>query len=179
MEKTFLKIKILLVVATFFIPETRVYSQSEIKNSKIEFFIKNLGVEVKGSFDLGEAKINFDKDNLEKSEISGFVYVKSINTGIVMRDNHLISADYFYADFYPKITIKSKKFFSFPSEKDKFVGIFEVNIKSIKKDLSIVFEYFNNTLKTEFELNRLDFGVGSSSFSLSDNVKIKIQIDLK
>lgn len=178
MEKTFLKIKILLLIL-FSCADFKAISQSEISNSKIEFYIKNLGIEVKGRFDLGEAKINFDSNNLENSEISGFVYVKSINTGIVMRDNHLISADYFYADFYPKITIKSKKFFSFPSEKHKFVGVFEISIKSIKKDLSIVFEYFNNTLKTEFELNRLDFGVGSSSFSLSDNVKIKIQIDLK
>lgn len=178
MDKIFLKSKFYLLFILI-VNSNNIFSQTLVKNSLIEFYIKNLGVEVKGRFDLAEAKINFDENNLEQSEISGFVYVNSINTGIGMRDNHLLSMDYFYSSFYPKITIKSKKFFPFPSERGKFVGLFEITIKAIKKDLSIVFEYNNNTLKTEFELNRLDFGVGGSSLSLSDNVKIKIQIDLK
>ena len=77
-------------------------------HSSVGFSIRHMGVSnVKGHFDQFAGSLVLDKSSIQ--EATATVQVKSINTGIEKRDNHLRTADFFEADKYPEITFKSKR----------------------------------------------------------------------
>ena len=151
-----------------------------IFDSKINFEIKNAGLLVKGN--LGELKgfIRFDPSNFKGSKIRVFVQAKSINTGIESRDKHLKKKEYFDVESFPEIVIESKFFGS--SEKG-YKGYFLLTMKGISKDIVIPFYYTDKgtfiEMNGEFNLNRLDYGIGEKSFIMADNVKVIIKLKLK
>jgi len=55
-----------------------------------------------------EGKIEIDREHPENSSVSARIDVRSIDTGIVKRDNHLRSPEFFNVDKYPEITFKSR-----------------------------------------------------------------------
>ena len=60
-----------------------------------------------GKFTKFEGNIDVDRDHPEKSSVMARINVRSINTGIAKRDDHLRSADFFNVAKYPEITFKS------------------------------------------------------------------------
>ena len=75
------------------------------KHSSICFTIKHMRLaKVKGFFESYQANIKIsDIQNLDQFNILFEIDVASISTNDVPRDTHLISADFFHADKYPKI----------------------------------------------------------------------------
>ncbi len=63
---------------------------------------------------------------------------------------------------------------------NKFIGKFNVKIKGITKVVNVPFTYSESNGKGRFigsfSLNRLNFGVGASSWMLDDNVKVKLTL---
>jgi polyisoprenoid-binding protein YceI len=143
---------------------------------KVEFSIKNAGLTVNGSFDVATIKIDFSKDEPEKIRISGQANVNSINTGIAMRDKHLQKEEYFDAEKYPSIIMKLIKV----NKKDdaNYEATFDLTIKGKTQKVDLVFTAIEKTdaliLKTNFSINRRDFGVGGKSFVLGDVVKVNV-----
>ena len=77
-------------------------------HTTITFSVRHLGINsVKGQFKEFAGLIVVD-DKMVK-DASGTIQVKSLDTGIKERDEHLRSADFFDADTYPTITFKSKR----------------------------------------------------------------------
>lgn len=74
-----------------------------------------LGVEVKhtnvslvrGKFDSFHIVAKTSKADYSDAQISLTAQVKSINTGVEMRDNHLRTADFFDVEKFPTLTFKS------------------------------------------------------------------------
>ena len=62
---------------------------------------------VKGHFDDFAGSLVLDNGSIK--EASGTIQVKSVNTGMEKRDNHLRTADFFDAAQYPLITFKTKR----------------------------------------------------------------------
>lgn len=145
---------------------------------RITFEIKNAGITVDGSFSDLEAEISFDPKDLNKSVLRASVGVASIKTGKDMRDRELQERKYFYVEKYPRIKMVSKKIK--PSGNDRFTGIFDLTIRDITKEVEVPFTYTRKenqvTFKGTFTIDRLDFGVGSNSIILSDDVKIFIEV---
>ena len=77
----------------------------DFKHSSICFTIKHMRLaRVKGFFESYQANIQvFDIFNFVQFDIHFEIDVASICTNDVPRDTHLISADFFHADKYPKI----------------------------------------------------------------------------
>lgn len=81
----------------------------DFKHSTIQFSIQYMKLsKVKGFFDSYKAKIEFDAlPDVKQFSIYFEVDVASISTHDFHRDAHLISADFFYADKYPKIKFEA------------------------------------------------------------------------
>jgi polyisoprenoid-binding protein YceI len=156
-------------------------AQSTVGRSAITFEIKNLGINTGGSFSGLVAKLHFTPANLSTSTIEASVDVATINTGNAAKDEHLRSEDFFDATRYPKISLRSVAFKH--KSGNNYIGTFILNIKDKSKQIEMPFTYLEkeNTVgfKGTFKINRVNFGVGSSSMVLSDEVTINIDCEEK
>ena len=155
------------------------FTISLITKSAITFKIKNLGINTGGSIGGLQADVQFNPADLSAAKIEAVVDVATINTDNSSRDEHLKSEDYFDIAKYPKITLKSVSFKH--KSGSNYSGEFNLTIKGKTKLIEIPFSYaekgsdikFNST----FKLNRLDFGVGSSSMILSNEVTVTVEAE--
>lgn len=150
--------------------------------SKVYFVIKNFGINTGGTFDGVAGNITFDPANLGAASFNVSVDAKTVDTDIEARDNHLRKAEYFDVEKYPKITFRSTKIT--PTNKEGYLYMFGViTIKNVSKEISFPFTQTSKDggllFKGEFKLNRREFGVGGSSFSLSDDVSVELSIFAK
>lgn len=151
----------------------------KVINSRISFKIKNAGLTVDGSFKGLEADIQFDPAKAYGNKIEASIDVKTINTSINARDNHLKKAEYFDAEAYPRITMKSSSFSK--GDDGKFKGFFSLSIKGTTKTVPVIFTFTENagkaTFSGTFAINRLDYKVGESSWIMSDDVNVTIVVE--
>lgn len=146
--------------------------------STVKFKIKNAGMEVKGGFQKFECKIRFNPDSLQNASIVGVISVNSINTGIDMRDGHLKEKDYFDAKTYPYITFKSTSIIKKSATLYMVKGMLKIKDVENNIELPLTFESKDNSgiFKSSITLNRLDYHVGESSWTLADDVMVEIVI---
>ncbi|MFI5158297.1 MAG: YceI family protein [Sphingobacteriales bacterium] len=156
-------------------------SNAQAVHASITFEIKNLGITTSGSIGGLQTKVHFDPSNLNASTLEASVDVNTINTDNSSRDEHLRSGDFFDVARFAKISLKSVNFKH--KSGDNYIGRFTLTIKNISKQVDIPFTFLDkdNTLifKGSFKLNRLDFGVGSKSMILSDEVTVNIDCQEK
>jgi len=170
------KQSILLLV--FVIGTAKLNAQKlNIDNYTISFSIKNAGLTVDGQFKGLKHDLFWDDGKPENCKLWASVKVASLNTGIDLRDEHLKDKTYFDEKHYPEISIKSISIKTIDIDQGKFVGTFALTIKGKERTFEIPFYYFEKRFKAAFEINRREFGVGTSSFTMSDIVKIEILIN--
>jgi polyisoprenoid-binding protein YceI len=75
--------------------------------SRIGFSIHQFLGTTRGKFTKFDGKIDIDREHPENSSVTFAIDVRSIHTGLVKRDNHLRSAEFFNVEKYPEITFKS------------------------------------------------------------------------
>lgn len=149
-----------------------------VSSSDITFKIKNAGLTVSGSFGVPDAKIVFDGEKAAGNKIEASLDAKSINTGITARDNHLRKAEYFDAETYPKIRMNANLFSK--QGPGKYTGYFSLTLKNTTRAVSVPFEFREAgnqaTFTGSFTINRRDFGIGSSSWIMADDVIVTIVV---
>lgn len=136
------------------------------------FEIRNAGVTVEASFDEFETEIKYDPNNPSASSFSASISVSSINTGIDMRNDHLQEEEYFYQSKYPNITFKSTS--TSVTDDGTWVVNGTLTIRGISKSITLKTKpekkgedvYFESS----WELNRLDYKVGESSWIMGNDV---------
>ncbi len=143
-------------------------------HSGIFFDIRHIYATVRGSFDEFDADIRFDPADLADSRFDFTVAVKSVNTQIEKRDNHLLSADFFDEKKYPKMTFKSSAIKHI--EKNRYAVTGTLTIKDVSRNVTVPFTYFGNKpnpfnpkqLVAGFEarmtIDRLSYHVGDGKF---------------
>ncbi len=155
------------------------YAQNTVSRSEITFEIKNLGIRTGGSINGLLTKVNFNPADLSASTLEASVDVNTINTDNSSRDEHLRSSDFFDVAHYPKITLKSTAFKH--KSGSNYSGTFILTIRGKSKQIEIPFTFLDKGSSVEFKgtfkINRLDFGVGSDSMVLSDEVTVKIDCE--
>jgi polyisoprenoid-binding protein YceI len=152
------------------------------QGSKVGFEIKNFGLKTYGTFSGLKGSIEFNPKTLNTSQINVSVNAASVNTGNKSRDKHLQEDDYFDVEKYPFISFISTKIIE-----NKPVGHFTVignliikgNTKSIQFELTVLESTQGYTFKGNFNINRRNFKVGSSSMTLSDDLKVTLNIITK
>lgn len=166
---------IAIILSTFFLQAGQL-NPFLTPTCSIMWSIDNAGFDVDGILNVLDARIEFDPQHLSQSIIYVTADVTSIQSGIGIRDKHLKRSDYFDAAKYPVIELESKNFRK--KNGNLFIGQFDLTIKSVTKEITIPFtlDMDNKKMKykANFEINRLDFGVGEESLTLSEKVNISV-----
>lgn len=157
------------------------FLQNTVTHSTVTFAIKNLGINTGGTISGLSANIKFDPANLAASTIEASVDVNTINTDNTLRDDHLKGGDFFDAGHYPTINLKSVSLKH--KSGNNYSGKFNLTIKNKTKLVEMPFTCTDKGNTIEFsgsiKLNRLDFGVGESSFTLSDQVTVTVSAEME
>jgi len=153
-------------------------SKQNVSKSAITFQIKNLGINVGGSFNGLKAGINFDPSHLESSSIEASVQTNTINTDNDSRDTHLKSEDFFDVDKYPEIKMKSVSIKH--NGGSNYTGTFNLTIKDRTSQVQVPFTYTENgdtgNFKGSLKIKRTDYGIGGKSMVMSNDVTISIDV---
>ena len=152
---------------------------TSIVKSEIKFSIQNAGLTVNGNLGPASGLIELNPEKIAASNLELNVSAASINTGISMRDTHLKKKDYFDVAAFPNIFLKSK---FFGKQGDVFKGYFLLSLKGVTKDVTIPFTLSKEGELTvaegSFMINRLDYGVGSKSLVMGNEVRISVKVYL-
>jgi polyisoprenoid-binding protein YceI len=152
--------------------------------SKVHFVIKNFGINTGGDFSGLKGNITFLPDSLAACKFNVSVSAATIDTDNNMRDKSLVSDEYFDAEKFPLLTIVSTKI----EKTNKTAAGFyyftgNLTIKGVTKSISFPFqakEENNGFLFTgNFDINRMDFGVGDQSIVLGNQVAVTLSVFAK
>ncbi|HYY13395.1 MAG TPA: YceI family protein [Chthoniobacterales bacterium] len=141
-----------------------------------------------GKFTRFDGKIEIDRDQPENSSVAARIEVRSIDTGIKRRDDHLRSAEFFNTDKYPEITFKSRSVKQTGSQSGDVLG--ELTMHGITRPIALHVALLgspNDTHATRWAvttapINRrnynLMFSPGAEAVSgISQTVAAKIEIE--
>ena len=149
------------------------------EESYLKFNIRNLGLNVEGVFDSFTTTVDYDKNQPANSRFSAKIQVNSINTGINKRDNHLKQEEYFHVEKYPTISFQSTSVSSQGANQLLVKGDLTIKGKTLPIELEV--EVSEAGGKTRFsikgQLDRRDFGVGGSSWVMSDDVYLDLYVE--
>jgi len=158
-------------------------------HSSVEFVARHMGVSnVHGSLTNIKGTVLLDDKNITKSSVTATIDVTTVSTGVVARDNHLKSPDFFDAANNPVMTFKSTAVTN-AGGKLKLIGDLTISgsTRSVTLDLDgpappqkgqggkIISGFSASGL-----IKRSDFGFGPKFAppALGDEVKFTIDIEM-
>jgi polyisoprenoid-binding protein YceI len=150
--------------------------KADEKNSTVNWEIP--GGDKKGTFGNLSTSINFDKASLQDSKISASIDVKTIKAGNEKLENHLLSADFFDAEKFPKITFTSTEI---KSNAAGYIAKGNLTMKDSTKVIELPFTFTENgkdkgVLSGTMAVNASEYGVMKSSKPGSDKVLIYLSV---
>lgn len=160
-------------------------------HSAVGFKVKHMGlVDVPGYFRDFKGTVNYNQKDMTKSTVEFTAQMKSVDTGIAGRDNHLRTADFFEVEKFPEMTFKSTKI---EKKKKQWMLTGDLTMKGVTKSVTFPFNVVGfakdqrGTTKMgvtgETVINRRDFGVNyggnlpSGVPVLSDNITVVLQLE--
>jgi polyisoprenoid-binding protein YceI len=165
--------------------ETYKFDQS---HSTIGFSVHQFLGTTHGKFTKFDGKIEIDREHPENSSVTAHIDVRTIDTGIVKRDNHLRSPEFFAAEKYPAITFKSRSVKQTGLEAGDIVG--DLTMHGVTKPITLHVKLLtspNETKQTRWSvttdpLKRRDFNLmfaqaAESVSGISQTVAINIEIE--
>lgn len=148
--------------------------QFDTAHSSFNFGVKHIYSTVWGHFEDYSGTVLFDPDNLAESKMIFEIEVKSIQTGVGKRDNHLRSEEFFDVKKYPLITFVSTDIKHVEGDKYDVAG--RLTIKDVSKDivLPLIFHGIKDHplspgdlvagFETSLILDRFEYHVGTGKF---------------
>lgn len=184
--------RILGLLALMLLTQVTLYAQSTWKvdpaHAKVTFStLHNTISDVDGLFNSFESSVTAKNSDFSDAVFTLSIDVKSIDTEIKMRDDHLRSGDFFEVEKFPIITFKSTSVEK-TSTKNRYKLKGDLTMRGITKvvvmDLwyrgSITDPNSGNEIagfQVTGELNRLDFGVGPKFPEALIGNKVAIKAD--
>lgn len=182
-----MKLRMILVLLLAVIGLNAQNFKVDTAHTKVAFKVKHLMISnVIGHFETFHGTFAYDEKKGAPSSLKGEVEVKSINTSIEKRDNHLRSPDFFDARNFPTMSLEMLSL----NENEMVANL---TIKGITKKVTFEFENGgtavapNGVKKAGFSLegkiNRLDYdlkwnkALEAGGVVVGDIVKINIDIE--
>ncbi|HME89416.1 MAG TPA: YceI family protein [Chthoniobacterales bacterium] len=141
-----------------------------------------------GKFSKFDGKIDIDRQHPENSSVTARIDVRSIDTGIVKRDNHLRSEEFFAVEKYPEITFKSRSVKQTGPQAGDILG--DLTIHGVTKPITLhvkLLTPLKETKRTRWSvttepLKRRDFNLmfaqaAESVSGISQTVAINIEVE--
>lgn len=157
-------------------------------HSSVEFHVKHLGIAtVKGQFNKFEGTVEVDAGG---ARAYGAVDVASVDTREPQRDEHLRSADFFEAERYPRIELRSTAIRALDDEEFEIDADLTIHGVTRPVTLKAVFEGAETDpqgndrvgVSASTQINRGDYDIkfnaalGSGNLVVSDKVKILVEV---
>ena len=165
--------------------ETYRFDQS---HSTIGFSIHQFLGTTHGKFTKFDGKIDLDREHPENSSVTARIVVRSIDTGIVKRDNHLRSPEFFAVEKYPDITFKSRSAKQTGAQQGDILG--DLTMHGVTKPITLHVKLLTSPGEskqtrwsvTTDPLKRRDFNLmfaqtAESMSGISQTVAINIEIE--
>ena len=142
-----------------------------------------------GKFPKFDGRIEIDREHPEKSSVVARIDIRSIDTGIVKRDNHLRSAEFFNVAKFPEMTFKSGRVRQTGQQSGDIFG--DLTMHGVTKPITLhvkLMSPISNDIKetrwavTTEPLKRRDFNLmfsqGAESISgIGQTVAVNIEIE--
>jgi polyisoprenoid-binding protein YceI len=157
-------------------------------HSTIGFSVHQFLGTTHGKFTKFDGKIDIDREHTENSLVTARIDVRSIDTGIVKRDNHLRSPEFFAVEKYPEITFKSRSVKQTGPQAGDMLG--DLTMHGVTKPITLHVKLLtspNETKQTRWSvttdpLKRRDFNLmfaqaAESVSGISQTVSINIEIE--
>ncbi|HXS36573.1 MAG TPA: YceI family protein, partial [Flavipsychrobacter sp.] len=172
----------IVIIATAIIPANAQQYVPTDQNSTVQFKIENhlMGsTTVTGYFKGLKGIIVFDPNSLANASFDVSVNVRTISTGIGMRDNDLKKEKFFDADKYPTMHFKSTKVTK-GSQANTYMLYGNLTIKNVTKPVTIPFKatpsnggcIFTGT----FQVNRMAYNVSADKGKIEDNANVMLKV---
>lgn len=183
--------KLLVLVAVIFLTATS-FSQTQWKvdpyHSSLNFNISHSGISiVNGKFTDYTGNLTTKGEGLSNAEFDFTVQVKSINTNVENRDNHLRSEDFFEVAKYPEMTFKSTKVLAI-GKPNGYLLYGELTIKGVTKDVVFDVNYGGRVqtdqseklgMRAETTINRFDFNIDYDPAAAGIGKEVNIVVHLQ
>ncbi len=164
--------KKLIPFIAFLLLSVSLFAQTQWKvdpyHSSLNFNISHSGISiVNGKFLEYSGNLTTDADALSNANFDFNVQVKSINTNVERRDNHLRSPDFFEVEKYPNMTFKSTKILA-TGKPNEYLLHGKLTIKDVTKDVIFDVGYGGIAksdqgeklgMKAETTINRFDYNI--------------------
>ena len=158
--------------------------------STIGFSVHQFLGTTQGKFTKFNGKIDVNREHPENSSVTAQIDVRSIDTRIKKRDDHLRSAEFFNVDKYPQITFKSRSVKQTGPQSGDILG--DLTIHGVTKPITLhvkLLTPLNDMSRTRWAvtvdpITRRDFNLmfspGTETVSgISQTVPINIEIEAK
>jgi len=162
----------------------------EPSGSTIGFSVHQFLGTTQGKFAKFNGKIEFNREHPENSSVTAQIDVRSIDTRIKKRDDHLRSAEFFNVDKFPQITFRSRSVKQTGAQSGDVLG--DLTIHGVTKPVTLhvkLLTPLNETSRTRWTVTvdpimRRDFNLmfapGTETVSgISQTVAINIEIEAK
>ena len=176
---------LVLISASALANDTYKFDQA---HSTIGFSVHQFLGTTHGKFTKFDGKIDIDREHPENSSVAARIDVRSIDTGIVKRDNHLRSPEFFAVEKYPEITFKSRSVKQTGPQAGDILG--DLTMHGVTKPITLHVKLLtspNETKQTRWAvttdpITRRDFNLMFSQTAenmsgISQTVSINIEIE--
>jgi polyisoprenoid-binding protein YceI len=158
--------------------------------STIGFSVHQFLGTTRGKFTIFTGRIEVDREHPENSSVTAQIDVRSIDTRIKKRDDHLRSAEFFNVDKFPRITFKSLSVKRTGPQNGDIVG--DLTMHGITKPVTLhvkLLTAINETGRTRWSvtsdpITRRDFNLlfapaAESVSGIGQTVAINLEIEAK
>jgi len=165
--------------------ETYKFDQSR---STIGFSVRQFLGTTHGKFTKFEGKIDIDREHPQNSSVTARIDVRSIDTGIAKRDNHLRSPEFFNVEKYPEMTFRSHSVKQTGQQTGDILG--DLTMHGVTKPITLHVKLLtpaNDTKQTRWAittepLKRRDFNLMFSQSAetisgISQTVAVNIEVE--
>ncbi len=152
-------------------------------NSKITFEFLEKGQSFEGKFDRFEIAINLNLEDPTSGQITALIDLVSVDAGTDDRNKVLRDSEMFYVREHPVARFHSEDIVRLPDGSYEARG--ELSLKDIRKAIVLPFSITHNgrdaIAMARFDMNRLDYRVGTGSFMDDKYVgyPVSVQIEVR
>jgi len=154
---------------------------SKIVSGSTKFKVKYVLGTCDGTFDAPKGSAAFNEKSPENASFDITIAASTFKTGNNSRDKDMKSDKYFDVEKYPNIHFKSTKV---EKTNGKYEATGKLTIRDVTKTVSLPFEAKKNAdgtyaLSSTFEVNRLDYKIGTKDWKLKDVVTVDLKAVIK
>jgi len=154
---------------------------SKIVSGSTKFKVKYVLGTCEGTFDAPKGEAVFNEKSPGNAVFNIDIAANTFKTGNSSRDKDMKSDKYFFVEQYPNINFKSSKV---EKKNGKYEATGKLTIRDVTKTVTLPFEAKKNAdgsyaLASTFEVNRLDYNLGTKDWKLKDVVTVDLKAVIK